>query len=187
MVKFFIVCAIFIVTLVVNQQVHKALARIGQNRNVNVSRIFYIQKVVQFFIVALAVVLVVSLFGVRLSDVGLILSSLFAVIGVALFAQWSILSNLTASVIIFFFSPYRVGNFVCFVEGDQRFEGKIMEISLFHIVICQQDGNTLTYPNNLVFQKPVIIYANGCENRETVPVVKEPVVTESVKTELSGM
>ena len=175
MVKFVVVFLILIVTLIPSKQVQKTLAAIGHSRKVNVSRIFYIQKLAQFFIVLLAIVLVISLFGVRLSDVGLILSSLFAVIGVALFAQWSILSNLTASVIIFFFSPYRVGNIVCFVEGDQRFAGRITEISLFHIVICQSDGNTLTYPNNLVFQKPVIVYAS---NSDVIPDVVENIKSD---------
>ena len=73
-----------------------------------------------------------------------------------MFAQWSILSNVTASIIIFFTFPARVGDSIRIVDGDNSVEGKIKEISLFQIELNDQDGNLIMYPNNLLLQKPVV-------------------------------
>ena len=94
--------------------------------------------------------------GFGYEDVGLIFTSLFAVLGVALFAQWSILSNVTASVIVFFFFPYHVGDHVRIVDGEDSIEGIIEEITLFHVILKFED-KIATYPNSLVFQKAVVI------------------------------
>lgn len=91
------------------------------------------------------------------------LSSIFAVIGVALFAQWSLLSNITASVVIFFAFPYRVGDRIKVTDPDFDLSGSVEEISLFHVLIRTDAGNMVTYPNNLILQKPVIKLDRGNE------------------------
>ncbi|MCC4854167.1 mechanosensitive ion channel domain-containing protein, partial [Vibrio lentus] len=82
--------------------------------------------------------------------------SIFAVLGVALFAQWSILSNLTASVLIFFVFPYRIGDRVRVAEKDEDISGVIIDITMFHVILRHSSGNIITYPNNLILQKGVI-------------------------------
>jgi len=96
------------------------------------------------------------IWSVSLSGLLVFASSIFAVIGVALFAQWSILSNLTSSIIIFFSFPSRIGDYIKILDGDNSIEGKIIEIELFHIRILDHDDNIVIYPNNLFMQKPII-------------------------------
>lgn len=84
------------------------------------------------------------------------LSSAFAVLGIALFAQWSILSNITAGILIFFNFPYRVGDTVRIANKDFDLSGMIEEITTFHVLIRHADGNLITYPNSLILQTPVI-------------------------------
>ncbi|MEZ4873925.1 MAG: hypothetical protein R2793_00335 [Flavobacteriaceae bacterium] len=67
-------------------------------------------KYVDFAIVFAIILSLVLIWGVDFSSVGVVLSSVFAVIGVALFAQWSILSNITSGVIMFFTFPYKIGD-----------------------------------------------------------------------------
>jgi small-conductance mechanosensitive channel len=99
--------------------------------------------------------------GVGYSEVSLFLSSVFAVVGVALFAQWSILSNITASMVIFFGFPYRVGDQIKITDADFDLSGTVEEISLFHVLIRTDTGNIITYPNSLILQKPVIKLDRG--------------------------
>lgn len=84
------------------------------------------------------------------------LSSAFAVLGIALFAQWSILSNITAGILIFFNFPYRVGDTVRIANKDFDLTGMIEEITTFHVLIRHADGDLITYPNSLILQTPVI-------------------------------
>lgn len=100
-------------------------------------------------------ILLITFLGVEYSQISIFLSSIFAVLGVALFAQWSILSNITASLVIFFGFPYRVGDRIRVVDKDDDIAGVIEEITLFHVLI--KKGNELiTYPNTLILQKAVI-------------------------------
>ncbi|WP_445945179.1 mechanosensitive ion channel domain-containing protein [Shewanella sp.] len=106
------------------------------------------------FFVTLSV-MAVSL-GLGYQEVSLFVSSAFAVLGVALFAQWSILSNITAGVLIFFVFPYRIGDRIRIVEKDEDLTGVIVEISIFHVLIKRDVGDLMTYPNSLMLQKAVI-------------------------------
>lgn len=94
--------------------------------------------------------------GIDYGKFTVFLSSAFAVLGIALFAQWSILSNITAGILIFFNFPYRVGDTVRIANKDFDLSGMIEEITTFHVLIRHIDGDLITYPNSLILQTPVI-------------------------------
>ena len=127
----------------------------GESKNVSQKRIYYILKTVQIIFIIIALVILGMIWSVSFSGMLLFASSAFAVIGVALFAQWSILSNITSSIIVFFTFPTRVGDIIKIVDGDNSVIGKIHEISLFHIELHDKDGHKILYPNNLFTQKPI--------------------------------
>lgn len=129
--------------------------RLGTSKSVSVYRIKYISKTINIALVVFFVILLISVLGYQSTQVYFFLSSIFAVIGVALFAQWSILSNITASLIIFFGFPYRVGDMVEVIDNDADVSGVIEEISLFHVLI-RRGEDLISYPNTLILQKGVI-------------------------------
>lgn len=97
------------------------------------------------------------IWGGQFEDLGLILSSVFAVIGIGFFAQWSILSNITSGVIMFFTFPYKLGDYIKIHDKDFPCEGIIDEIKLFHTIIKTEDNEVITYPNSMMLQKGVTI------------------------------
>ncbi|WP_427977058.1 mechanosensitive ion channel domain-containing protein [Agarivorans sp.] len=135
----------------------KLILAFGENRNVDKARIHYVTWVLRAILALLTLMVISLLSDLGFNDFGLFFSSMFAVIGVALFAQWSILSNVTASIIVFFFFPYRVGHQVKILDGDNSIEGKLEEITLFHVILLADNGAKLTFPNAMVFQKAVVI------------------------------
>lgn len=118
---------------------------------------FYIRKFFRVFYVATLLTSLVLIWGIDLQAALVILSSMFAVIGVGLFANWSILSNITASFIIFFSAPYKIGDTVRIVDGENSAEGIVVDMKLFYLTIKDAEGRIISYPNNLVMQKPVIL------------------------------
>ncbi len=132
------------------------LRKIGKLKRVTQKRVQYISISLNVLIIIMAMLLLTMIWSVSLSGILVFASSIFAVIGVALFAQWSILSNLTASIIIFFSYPTRVGDTIKIVDGDNSITGIITEISLFQVKILDNNGDTVLYPNNLFMQKPII-------------------------------
>ena len=147
-----LVLAIYLVGMRI---VDKTVARIGSNKSVNAYRISYISRTINLALTAAFFVVTSLLLGFEYRQLAVFLSSAFAVLGVALFAQWSILSNITASLIIFFAFPYRVGDTVRVVDKDDDISGVIEEISLFHVII-RRGVDYITYPNSLILQKAVI-------------------------------
>jgi small-conductance mechanosensitive channel len=150
-------------TLLLYVLVYRALSRVikrlGEANEVRSSRTAYVNKTIQIALVLIAIGIISLILGIDYGELSIFISSAFAVIGVALFAQWSILSNITASIIIFFGFPYRLGDHIRVVEpgmGEETFEGEIKEISLFHVLIKKSNGDQITYPNSLLLQRPVI-------------------------------
>ncbi len=153
--KLLLIAALFVVYYLAVTFTTSTVEKLGRSKGVVGYRIKYISKTVQLAMLVLLIILAFLVMGIEYSQVSLFLSSVFAVIGVALFAQWSILSNITASLIIFFAFPYRVGDRVKVVDKDDDISGVIEEISLFHVLIKKGD-DLITYPNSMILQKAVI-------------------------------
>lgn len=161
--------------------VKRAVEKLGQIKSVSLYRIQYINKTLHIVITTLFVITFFLILGIEYSQLSVFLSSVFAVIGVALFAQWSILSNITASLLIFFFFPYRVGDKIKVVDKDDDITGIVEEITLFHVLI-RRGNELITYPNSLILQKSVIKNPDSSAKSATEEISDTPVeVGDKVK------
>jgi small-conductance mechanosensitive channel len=143
----------------------------ADKKQVNEVRSRLVTRLISYFMFFVTMSFMTVSLGLGYQDVSLFVSSAFAVLGVALFAQWSILSNITAGVLIFFAFPYRIGDRIRIVEKDEDMSGVIVEISLFHILIKRDSGDVMTYPNSLLLQKGVVKLANE-HSAKKVPSVR---------------
>lgn len=156
----FVIAAIIAGYFLLSQAVESMVERFGAERNVAQPRIHYVAATLKLALMAIAVAVLIIIIGIDRQELGLFFGSVFAILGVALFAQWSILSNLAASIIIFFFFPYRVGDHIRLLDGENSVSGLVSEISLFHVIVESDKGDVATIPNSLVFQKAVEITVN---------------------------
>ena len=159
--KLFSVLLCLLVYLFLIRAMGATFKRLGESKQVAAVRVKYLSKTANIALFTIFVFVVCLLMGLGYSEVSLFLSSAFAVVGVAMFAQWSILSNITSSMIIFFGFPYRVGDRIKVTDADFDISGTVEEISLFHVLIRTAAGNIITYPNSLILQKPVIKLERG--------------------------
>ena len=142
----------------------KAARKVGKIGDFNHVRTNLIVKYISFILTITAIAILTLIWGVNFRDLGLLISSAFAVLGVALFAQWSILSNITAGVIIFFSYPFKIGNTVRIMDKEISDSENINEnifviedIKAFHLHLRRRNGEILTYPNSMVLQKGVAL------------------------------
>jgi small-conductance mechanosensitive channel len=91
--------------------------------------------------------------GIDFSGLLLVSTSLITITGVALFANWSLLSNITAYFILLFQPSYSRGNFIRVFEGDNFVEGTIADVNLFNIKLITDEQETIMYPNNLLLTR----------------------------------
>ncbi|AHJ02663.1 mechanosensitive ion channel family protein [Vibrio parahaemolyticus] len=141
--------------------VNRAILNLATSKGVKKARQSFIQRCFNVALLFLTASVFAIITGIGYGDVSLFLSSIFAVLGVAFIAQWSILSNITASFLIFFVFPYRVGDRIKVVDKDEDISGEIQEISMFHVLIKHDNGNLITYPNNQILQKAVLKLAKN--------------------------
>lgn len=149
----------------------KTIRRIGQISDISRVRTKLVIRYVTFAITLILFVALILIWGVNIRELGLIISSVFAVIGVALFATWSILSNITAGIILFFYFPYKIGDRIRLQDKDFPEEAIIMDIQSFTVHLLKDDGELLTYPNNLLLQKGVILIQKQAAANNDVNVV----------------
>lgn len=135
----------------------KAIRRIGRISDINRVRTRLVIRYVTFGLTVILIVTLILIWGVNMRELGLIISSVFAVIGVALFATWSILSNITAGIILFFYFPYKIGDRIRIQDKDFPDEAIIVDIQSFTVHLLKDDGELLTYPNSLMLQKGVVL------------------------------
>ncbi|UCD60545.1 MAG: mechanosensitive ion channel family protein [Flavobacteriaceae bacterium] len=151
---------ITIVTLLVIKFIlSKTIRKVGSVSDLNKIRTRLIIKYVSFGLSVLGVVVIILIWGVNFRQLGLIFSSVFAVIGVAIFAQWSILSNVTAGIILYFSFPFKIGDRIKIMDKEMELEGNyiIEDIRAFHIHLRNDASELITYPNNLMLQRAVLI------------------------------
>ncbi len=84
-------------------------------------------------------------------------SGIIALTGVALFASWSILSNITAFFILLSHQSYKRGTFIRILEADNYVEGVISDINLFNTRLISDNREYIIYPNNLLIARPTMI------------------------------
>jgi small-conductance mechanosensitive channel len=156
LLKIIIAVAALIAVLGLGRLLNRFVDEFAKKRRVPHRRVLFIRKLINTLLVVLMIIVWCFTLGLGYHQIFIFLSSVLAVVGVALFAQWSILSHLTAGLIIFFGLPYRVGDKVKVVDPDEDISGEIIEVAAFHVLIRRDDGSTVTYPNSALLQKPVI-------------------------------
>lgn len=124
--------------------------------NFDSRRSTYIKKAVRVGLGLLFMVLLGMIWEVSLEGLSVYIASIVTIVGVGLFATWSIVSNITASVILFFFFPFKIGSKVRIVDGDNSAEGVVASLSLFSIKLIRDDGSEVYYPNNMAIQRSII-------------------------------
>lgn len=120
-------------------------------------RINQVIRIFNIFINLAGIITLIFIWGVDTRNLLLALSSVLAVIGVALFAQWSMLSNITAGVIIFFSAPFKIGDNIAILDKDLPIEAMVEGIYTFYTHLRTEDGEVHVFPNSLLLQKAVRI------------------------------
>lgn len=157
-----------IVLLVLRFIATKTIRRVGRVSEIVEARTLLITKYVSILITTLGLGILTIIWNIKVQDVGIAFASVFTIIGVALFASWSILSNITAGVVLFFSYPFKIGDRVKIMDKDVEGEEPylIEDIRAFHVSLRKDNGELLVYPNNLMMQKAVTLLSDSGMSQE---------------------
>ena len=142
---------IMLLKLVVNYFISKTVLKSLLNK----TRGKLIRKILNFALTTLFIITVLIIWGVDQSELIVFMTSVLTVIGVALVAQWSLLSNLTAGVILFFNHSIKLDDTITIMDKDYEQTGRIVDIGYFFITLKTVDGDQITLPSNVFLQKTI--------------------------------
>lgn len=114
-------------------------------------------KAIHLFIILAAAILISGIWGLKQNEIAVFVSSILTALGIAFFAQWSLLSNITSSVILFFNHPLKLGDVIKVLDKDYPFEGEVTELTYFFIHLKTINNEVITIPNSLILQKSISI------------------------------
>ncbi|MFN3136884.1 MAG: mechanosensitive ion channel family protein [Allomuricauda sp.] len=158
------------ILILLNSLSKRAIRRFGRSSSIDMNSrkiIFYLSNLLFYLLAFIGISLI---WGVNMKDFSVFISSVLAILGVGFVAQWSILSNLTASVILFFNHPLRLGDRIRVMDKDFDWTGKVEDISGFYLFMRTDDGKQITIPTNLVIQKGIeILHEDVAETKQSVP------------------
>ena len=123
-------------------------------------------KYIHLLMNSIAVVALIIIWGVQTKDIFFVLSSFTTIVGVAMFANWSILSNITSGIILFFSFPYKIGDYIFIHDKDFPIKAEIEDIGAFHVYLKTEEGEIIVYPNNLMLQIGITILKHPNEPKE---------------------
>lgn len=135
--------------------IYRSIDKIGTKNSTTKTRSKIVKKVVNLALLSIVTAVVFSIFGVDRSELALFIGSLLTVVGIAFFAQWSILANITSGIIIFFNHTVKLDDTLTILDKDFEIEGRISDIGLFFVILKTKEGEQVSIPNSLFLQKMI--------------------------------
>ena len=120
-------------------------------------------RTVQLFMSITTAILLTGVWGFKQSEIALFASSILTALGVAFFAQWSLLSNISSSILIFFNHPVKLGDFIKVLHKDYQYEGEVIELSYFFVHLKTVNDEIITIPNAHFFDKSFSVLDPKCQ------------------------
>ncbi len=146
---------VVIVFLTIRFFTKRLIRKVGTRINYQRGRIKITNKIVNALLGLLVLISLMVIWGIKQSDLVLFLSTTMTILGVAFFAQWSLISNITSTLIIFFNHPIKIGDSLTIMEKDYEVEGILNDIGVFFITIKTKENQKITMPSNIFLQKMI--------------------------------
>lgn len=136
--------------LVVNL-LNRFVARMLDRRKVDPTIQTFLKSLVNILLMVLLIVSVIGALGINTTSFAALLASAGVAVGMALSGQ---LQNLAGGIIVLFFRPYKVGDWI----EAQGVQGKVTAIQIFHTILTMVDNKVVYVPNGVMSSGVVVNY-----------------------------
>ncbi|AOV17805.1 hypothetical protein BJI67_12770 [Acidihalobacter aeolianus] len=142
-----------LVVIILQRWIGKALARWRRHTRMSIDTALFLQRLAAGVLWTMLALIALRFMGVNVDGLWAIIASTLAVVGVGLLAVWTMVSNITASLFIWIWRPYELGEHIELLPDGLK--GRAVDRSLMFTEIREEDGSTLMVPNNLFFQRVI--------------------------------
>ena len=121
-------------------------------KNIDPSAASFIASFLSIALKIIIIVTVIAILGVPMSSVIALVASAGVAIGLAVQGA---LSNLVGGIMILFFRPFRVGDYI----DAENASGTVSDISVFYTVLSTPDNKVITVPNGTLTNSVITNYS----------------------------
>lgn len=149
---------VFLLAFFIRVLITKSLRKIETKFGFRKTRVLVTNKIISILIYITILVVIAFIWGVDEKQLLIYISSFLTILGIAFFAQWSILSNITAGIILFVNYPVKIGDSITILEKDSanNITGEIIDIGAFFITLKTAENNLITLPNSIILQNNIM-------------------------------
>lgn len=176
------------ILILINFAIRKWSFRIAKKFHLGLERRRITTRIVNLLLLLVGAISIMGIWGLDQKELFVFLTSTLTVLGVGFFATWSILSNITSGLLLYFNHPLHIGDHIKIMDKEAPVEGILTDISMFFMHIETTDGEKITIPNSIVTQKTISIKISDENKNTAVKKEAKPLPFEnpvSTKTEVN--
>jgi small-conductance mechanosensitive channel len=151
-----------IVGLVILAFIESRIKNLCKEKNLPPYHAHLIRLIARYLMILIIILAVAGTFGISLGNLWISISTLVLGSLIALFASWSLLSNILATMIIMIWRPVNIGNLITIMPDN--ISGKVTDINMFFSKLETDDGNVIQVPNVSLVTKFLVIKSTNSEN-----------------------
>ena len=123
----------------------------------------FLLSLLSIFLKSIVIITCAGELGIPMTSIIALLGSVGLALGLALQGG---LSNIAGGVMIMFFKPFRVGDFI----DNGTYSGTIKEINIFHTIMSTYDNKMIVIPNGNLSNSVITNYSKYPERLLDIPV-----------------
>jgi len=139
----------FITKLFVNNSLKQTHLQRGRRK--------IIIKAVHLLSFLTVIILLSAIWGLKQNEIAVFVGTILTALGIAFFAQWSLLSNIASSLLSFFKHPVKIGDTIKVLDKDYPFVIEVSDLTYLFVHLKTEGGEIITTPNSLLLQKSVSV------------------------------
>lgn len=156
-IQLFETAIVLAVLILVNFAIRKWSYSIAKKFHLGIERRKITTRIVNLMLLLIGAISIMGIWGLDQKELFVFFTSTMTVLGIGFFATWSILSNITSGLLLYFNHPLHIGDHIKIMDKEAPVEGVLKDISMFFMHIETPDGEKITIPNSVVTQKTISI------------------------------
>lgn len=144
--------AVFVIGRFIARLIMRAASRLADNVDLDPLLERFMLNILNILLTVFVIIAALTMLGFEMTSVVAVLGAAGLAVGLAL--QGS-LSNFASGVLIVFFKPYRVGDFI---EGG-GVAGTVDEVTIFNTILTSPDNRRIVVPNASITSSAIVNYS----------------------------
>ena len=141
-----------IIGLFIINRIHKLIERVFTKRNIDPTLTSFFLSLINISLKIILMIIVITNLGIETTSIVAVIAAAGFAVGLAL--QGS-LSNFAGGVLIVFFKPYKVGDYI----ETKGFTGTVKSIQIFNTILKTPDNKIIIIPNGAISNNPITNYS----------------------------